>query len=108
MEAADLAVILFGGIAGATVFGFVRPDRESHVRAAGTAGIGVLTSLFITPGICRYCDFDAIEYKAATAFAIGLIGMTICKIIVIAVQTEAGDAASWLKKAVKKFFGVTE
>ncbi len=108
MEAAELAVMLLGALAGATVFGFVRPDREDRKRALLTASLGVIISMICTPGMCRYFSLEAIEYKVIVAFANGVGGMTICKAAIVAMQTEAPSVSQWVVKAVKKLFGIQE
>ncbi len=111
MEAIDWAAIFcmtLGSLAGASVFGFVRPDRENFKRALLTAGLGVVISMACTPGLCRYLGLEAIEYKVAFAFANGVGGMTVTKAAVVAMQTEAPSVGQWVVKAIKKLFGMQE
>ncbi len=106
MEAADLAIILLGGLAGATVFGFVRPDREDNRRAVISTLLGTVISGACAPMACLYWGMQEIEYKGGVAFGIGLIGMTICRVIVVSMQTEANGIGPWFVKMIKKLFGV--
>ena len=106
MGVIDLAIILLGGLAGATVFGFVRPDREDSTRAVFSTLLGTIISGAVTPMACLYWGMQDVEYKGGVAFGIGLIGMTICRIIVVSMQTEANGIGPWFVKMVKKLFGV--
>lgn len=107
MGAVDLAAILFGGLIGATIFGFVRPDREDNKRALLSIAAGIAISLVTAPAICHYSKFHDWEYEAAVAFVIGLVGMTCCKILVAAIQTTKTEGLiPWLLLVAKKFLGI--
>lgn len=106
MEALDLAIILLSGLVGATIFGFLRPDREDTKRALLSTGFGAVVSVICTPAACLYWKIPDIEYKIIVAFGIGLVGMTLCKIVVVSVQTEAHGVGPWFVKMLKKLFGV--
>lgn len=107
MEALDLAAILCGGLAGSTIFGLLRPDKESNGRAVITILGGVMVSAVCTPAICRYDGLDAFEYRLIISFVIGLIGMASCKIVIVAIQTAKPEGAGkWFLDVAKKFLGI--
>jgi hypothetical protein len=101
--------MFLAGAAGAFVFAFIRPDRKSFWRSAGTLSIGSMASFWLTPFVCAWRDWTDKHEIHATAFAIGLIGFLACKTVVHATEQEGAAAlGKMLIRAGKRAIGWPE
>lgn len=82
------ATMLLAGLAGALVFAFIRPERESLVKAIGNLVVGTVTSFWLTPALADWRDWSNLHGRHAAAFVVGLVGLVGCRLIVQLAESE--------------------
>lgn len=105
MEGIDLPISLtlaLSGLGGACVFAMIQPDRESWLRSGASIAVGFLAALFTAPALCEWRGWESHPVQHATAFAIGLLGNPLCR-VVLSEGTLAAVGA--VKDAIKRVFG---
>lgn len=78
MEVAKEITLALAGLSGSFVFAFIRPDPRL-LHSIGSIASGAVTSFFVAPWICDWRDLNSIHGQHAVAFAVGLLGMLICR-----------------------------